>query len=136
MKKLLRILFPMVVLLLSGYGQLYADSPSAVAGRASLNILINTPHASQARAESIKALALRSSSQSEHGLEIEAIDIEEEEEHFAKKSFLGNPAITAILIAHLLGFVFSDLKRGIPFNGFFSTYSSRRRYVLFSVFRI
>jgi hypothetical protein len=122
---------------LSVYGQLYAQTYQEFDRSSRIQILKGTELAIYGTQQNDQG-STYSSSDRERQLNLEATDIEEEENKFAssRKKVASSIFFSAALFALLLAFFFRYVKTCLLFCKHFSYTLSKRRYLLFEVFRI
>ncbi|CAN5915810.1 hypothetical protein BH24BAC1_BH24BAC1_10490 [soil metagenome] len=136
-RSFLKYLLSLCILLLSVYGQLYAQTYQEFDRSSLIQILKGTELASYGIQQNDLASTYSSSDRERH-LNLEATDIEEEKNKFAssRKKVASSIFFSAAFFALLLANFFCYVKTCLLSCKHFSYTLSKRRYLIFEVFRI
>jgi|GEM_PF-1081688 len=135
MKLLIRLILSLCILLSSGYGQLYAHKHLS---NISHSLLAADQISAGFNHQDLPHIIKTTSSDTEKGIQINALDIEEEETEFSssKKCQESSKVLTSIFHAFTSGFLFENIKVGLLPGKQFSNTSSYRWHLIIQVFRI
>lgn len=135
----MKYLLSLCILLLSVHSQLYAQPGQGFAGISLTKGSVGSGLAGYGTLQADQASKLRYFSPgTDESLRLEATDIEEEEDESVsfKKILASGDYFAAALYSLLLALFFCHFKTGLRHCKQFSHNSSKRRFLLFQVFRI
>lgn len=135
-KTLMKYLVAIYVILLCGYGNLYANENQEIA-----DILLSKASKQSEAIQSFHDLMTQSlqSNVSQDTNKISATDnevAEEEEVTSVKKDKTSSVYFSTVLYAEQLGCLCNNIKKRLPQSKFFARFLTNKLHIIFSVFRI
>ena len=137
LKTLVQYLLFLCIILLCGYSQRYLHTDQAFTPNPSLNNHERAEDASIDALHNAPACIFNvSSSETENSFNLKATEIEENKQNLYKKYLESSNYFTALVYILALLFFFRHFKTSLRFCKHFSYTSSKRRFLVFQVFRI